>query len=212
MKKLFSVRRIILAGSLLLQLNTLCFHSRGAAGDVAPSFDPGSGVNGWVNAIAVQADGKAIIGGQFNTVKGLARINVARLNADGSGDSSFNETGVLGGAVSSIALQSDDTVLVGSDGIFRLNSNGSRDTNLNAIIGTVYFDEEGNSHFSPDGHRHQPLAFEFLVIRRASCRHERRPNLRGRSRNHRIDLFSAQVAIDRKSFLRGFDCPIRMTL
>jgi hypothetical protein len=31
MKKLFSVRTIILAGSLLLQLSILCFHSRGAA-------------------------------------------------------------------------------------------------------------------------------------------------------------------------------------
>src|SRR6266700_5999101 len=34
MKKLYLVRTIILAGSLLLQLSTLCFQSRGAAGDV----------------------------------------------------------------------------------------------------------------------------------------------------------------------------------
>jgi hypothetical protein len=45
MKKSNFVRTIILAGSLLLQLSMLCFHSRGAAGDVDLSFDPGSGVN-----------------------------------------------------------------------------------------------------------------------------------------------------------------------
>ena len=60
MKKLYLVRTIILAGSLLLQLSTLCFHSRGAAGDVDLSFDPGSGLNGAVHAVAVQPDGKVI--------------------------------------------------------------------------------------------------------------------------------------------------------
>jgi len=52
---------IILAGSLLLQLGTLCFQSHAAPGDVDLSFDPGSGVNGTVNAVAVQPDGKVII-------------------------------------------------------------------------------------------------------------------------------------------------------
>jgi hypothetical protein len=54
MQKLYSVRTVILAGNLLLQLSTLCFHARGAAGDVDLSFDPGSGVNGAVHALAVQ--------------------------------------------------------------------------------------------------------------------------------------------------------------
>src|SRR5688572_8634088 len=72
MKKLYLVRTIILAGSLVLQLSTLCFHSRGAAGDVDLSFDPGFGVNGPVNAVVVQPDGKVIIGGEFSMVKGLA--------------------------------------------------------------------------------------------------------------------------------------------
>src|SRR6185503_17925654 len=90
MRKLFSVRTIILAGSLVLQLSMLCFHSRGAAGDVDLSFDPGSGVNGPVNSVAVQPDGKVVIGGAFTTVKGLKRFKIARLNADGSGDGSFD--------------------------------------------------------------------------------------------------------------------------
>src|SRR5436190_21931780 len=102
MKKLYFVRTIILAGSLLLQLNTLCFHSRGAPGDVDLSFDPGSGVNGEVNAIVVQPDGKVLIGGEFTTVKGLVRTNIARVNADGSGDSSFNPGTIPGNSIASL--------------------------------------------------------------------------------------------------------------
>jgi uncharacterized delta-60 repeat protein len=142
MKKLNLVRTIILAGSLLLQLNTLCFQSRGAAGDVDLSFDPGSGVNGTVNAVAVQPDGKVIIGGEFTTVKGLARPGLARLNADGSGDSSFNP-GALPGGFISIGLQSDGKVLVGNySGILRLNADGSLDTIFSASI-TSFDDYDG---------------------------------------------------------------------
>jgi uncharacterized delta-60 repeat protein len=133
MKKLFSVRTIILAGSLLLQLNTLCFQSRGAAGDVDLSFDAGSGfINGSVRAVARQPNGKLIIGGEFTAVKDLVRYKIARLNADGSGDGTFDvdpNSGIT--FVHSIALQSDGMVLVGHDnGIARLNADGSRDTNF----------------------------------------------------------------------------------
>jgi len=140
MKKLSSVRTIILAGSLLLQLNMFCLHSRGAAGDVDLSFDPGFGVDGTVYDVVVQPDGKVLIGGDFTTVKGLVRTNIARLNADGSGDSSFVSAPMYY-PVSSLALQSDGKVLVGSSGedidgptvaLIRLNSDGSPDTNFNA--------------------------------------------------------------------------------
>ena len=132
MKKRFSVRTLILVGILLLQLSTLCFQSSGAAGDVDLSFDPGSGVDGPVNGVAVQPDGKVIIAGQFTRVKGLARRGVARLNADGSGDSSFDPGWVnFTGYVYAVALQPDGKVLVGSEGVnfgvARLNSDGSPD-------------------------------------------------------------------------------------
>ena len=141
MKKLHLIKTMILAGSLLLQLSPLCFHSRGAAGDVDLSFDPGSGVNGYVNTVVVQPDGKIIIAGQFTTVKGLARSKVARLNADGSGDSSFNPSAVSGGIIS-VALQSDGKVLVGHNfGILRLDSNGSLDTTFSVSMQPLYEDD-----------------------------------------------------------------------
>jgi uncharacterized delta-60 repeat protein len=137
MKKSNLIRTIILASSLLLQLSTLCFHSTGAAGDVDLSFDPGSGVNGTVTAIAVQPDGKVIIGGGFTTVKGLARPGIARLNTDGSGDSSFSVAGY--GTVGALALQSDGKVLVGHySGITRHHSDGSLDTSFNANLYSEY--------------------------------------------------------------------------
>src|SRR5262245_23796207 len=61
-----------------------------APGDVDLSFDPGSSVDDNVYAIAVQPDGKLLIGGYFSTVKGLVRSRIARLNPDGSGDDTFN--------------------------------------------------------------------------------------------------------------------------
>ncbi len=143
MKKSHSVRTIILAGSLLLQLSTLCFHSRGAAGDVDLSFDPGSGVNGPVDAVVVQPDGKVIIAGLFTTVKGLLRTNIARLNADGSGDATFNPVRAYN-PVYALALQSDGKVLASGQfletcddwgcyyptAVVRLNADGSRDTSF----------------------------------------------------------------------------------
>jgi uncharacterized delta-60 repeat protein len=146
MKKLFSVRIIILAGSLLLQLSPLCLQSRGAAGDVDLSFDPGSGVNGTVNAVVLQPDGKVLIGGEFTTVKGLVRPGLARLNADGTGDSSFNPAISFGG-VSSIALQPDGKMIFtrgvrtpfgaelrSDETPVRLNSDGTVDNSFVAAI------------------------------------------------------------------------------
>src|SRR5687767_10359031 len=123
MKKFNSVRTFIFSGTLLLQLSTVIFQSRGAAGDVDLSFDPGSGVNGSVHAIVVQPDGKVIIGGNFTTVQGLVRYGLARLNADGSGDTTFNPVGGYGIVAPSLALQPDGKVLVGHYfGISRLHS------------------------------------------------------------------------------------------
>src|SRR5215207_1021163 len=137
------------AAYLLLQLSPLSFQSRGAPGDLDLSFDAGSSRNGTVKAAVLQPDGKVIIGGQFTTVKGFFRTNIARLNADGSGDATFNP-GTKLGAVSSLALQADGKVLVASayddllcdefecyvvqeSVVTRLNPNGSVDNTFTPI-------------------------------------------------------------------------------
>ena len=50
-------------------------------GSLDTTFDPGSGPTDRVYALAVQEDGKVLIGGAFNTVSGAARNHIARLNA-----------------------------------------------------------------------------------------------------------------------------------
>src|SRR5688500_9591523 len=139
--------------SLLLLIGALSNDSSAAPGDVDLSFDPGSGVNGSVTALAVQPDGKVIIGGSFTTVKGLTRRGIARLNADGSGDSTFDPgTGIDTGdgptaLVTALALQPDGKVLIAGyfdtvngmnrNQIARLNPNGSVDTNFITSIDFV---------------------------------------------------------------------------
>ena len=53
----------------------------------------GSGANGDVSAVTLQADGKILIGGIFTSVNGTARNRIARLNADGTLDTAFLAVG-----------------------------------------------------------------------------------------------------------------------
>ncbi len=43
------------------------------------TFNPGTGANGAVHCVAVQADGKILLGGDFTSVNGLPRNRIARL-------------------------------------------------------------------------------------------------------------------------------------
>ena len=45
-------------------------------------FDPGTGANGNVEALALQPDGKVLLSGKFTTINGVVRPHVARLFGD----------------------------------------------------------------------------------------------------------------------------------
>jgi len=114
-------------------------------GSLDNSFNQGTGANAIIQSIALQANGKILIGGAFTSYNGSARDRIARLNTDGSLDNSFNTGTVANAAVLSIALQSDGKILLGGNfgylingingtltsGIVRLNSDGSLDNNFN---------------------------------------------------------------------------------
>jgi uncharacterized delta-60 repeat protein len=79
-----------------------------ADGALDTSFVPNPGIAGGptsmsgtlavVNAIALQPDGKVLIGGTFTNVNGQPRQDIARLNSDGTLDTSFVPSpGVSGG-------------------------------------------------------------------------------------------------------------------
>lgn len=124
----------------------------GAVGDVDPTFKPafvsqnaGEGLV-TITSAAVQPDGKIVVGGQFTSVNGKPRLNLARLNPDGSTDPGFSPE-VRNTAVNCIVLQPDGKILIGGQiqsvdavphlGVARLNADGSLDSNFDSQVGFV---------------------------------------------------------------------------
>lgn len=107
-------------------------------------FRPVVGVNGaalpGVFGIAVQADGKIVIGGNFTSVANQTRNRIARLNVDGSLDTTFNPA-LLDDGVTGIVVQPDQRLVIygpfsqagayARRHIARLNADGSVDPTFN---------------------------------------------------------------------------------
>ncbi len=99
------------------------------------TFDPGTGANGNIHAVAVQSDGKVIIGGVFTNVDGVARNRVARLNTDGTVDLGFDPGTGCDNTVYAALVEPSGTILIGGNfnnfngqahrQIVRLSSDGS---------------------------------------------------------------------------------------
>ncbi|GEM_PF-1193064 len=108
-----------------------------------PTFTMGAGADGTVFCIAVQKDGKILIGGHFISYNGNDCGNIVRLNGDGSPDSSFN-TGQAGAddTVTSLLVTDNDSIMISGDftsyngkacgRIARLNADGSPDIAFNS--------------------------------------------------------------------------------
>jgi uncharacterized delta-60 repeat protein len=121
------------------------------------SFDPGAGANTTVHAIALQADGKVLIGGDFATVNGMARTRLARMLPDGTLDASFNASAA--NTVHAFAVQPDGRILVGGafnnvngqsrNRIVRLLDDGTLDATF--AIGTGASNRVRCLHVYPDG-------------------------------------------------------------
>jgi len=128
------------------------------------AYDPEP--NGQVLAMALQPDGKLIIGGNFTTVQpngmgtAITVNHIARLNSDGSLDTTFTNLGVTGtytSQVYGISLQPNGQILIAGafisvgattrNHIARLNSNGSLDTtfdpNSNGIVTSIFVEKSG---------------------------------------------------------------------
>ncbi|MDD5648888.1 MAG: hypothetical protein PHF86_00480 [Candidatus Nanoarchaeia archaeon] len=118
-------------------------------GNKDTTFNIGSGFNNQVYSIAVQSDNKILVGGNFTLYNEISYNYIIRLNSDGNVDSSFNIGAGFNNTVYSIAVQSDNKILVGGgfytyDGsnnnyIIRLNSDGTVDSSFNVGAG---FDNE----------------------------------------------------------------------
>lgn len=103
-------------------------------------------INGVVNFVEILDDQKILIAGDFTSVDGQSRLKIARLNSDGSLDTSFDANWVYASSdlnnttVKAITVQANGKVLISGsfarsgtnvpDKILRLNADGSSDTSL----------------------------------------------------------------------------------
>lgn len=130
-------------------------------GTIDTDFNPGSGFNNTVHSLAIQADQKIMVGGQFATYNGNPRAFIARLNPDGSLDTSIDfGAGFSASAnIRSIVIQPDNKILIGgaftsydsnlANRIVRINADGSIDNTF--ITGTGAQNTVEDIKLLPDG-------------------------------------------------------------
>lgn len=135
----------------------------GSNGNVVISFDLGGNLADRVAGIALQSDGKIVVVGSAQASSSTSRFAIARLNSNGTLDTTFSSDGKqtvsFGSNViaSGVAIQSNGKIVVagtttiGSGGdtdmaVARLNTNGSLDTTFSGDgLTTVSFDLGGDN-------------------------------------------------------------------
>lgn len=108
-------------------------------GQLERTLSPGTNPEAAVLAVVEQPDGGLLLGGDFDTVAGQARENLARLAANGSVDPEFAPT-VGNGSVRALAALPDGSVLLAGNftavngnprnGLAKLRANGSLDNSF----------------------------------------------------------------------------------
>jgi uncharacterized delta-60 repeat protein len=118
-------------------------------GSIDSSFNTSFTINGWIDKMVRQPDGKLVVAGKFTRANGNSSLYVSRYNADGSYDGTFStgagplyrgipELGLP--LVTDIGVQTDGKIIVAGwfanfnnsskDSLVRLNSDGSVDTSF----------------------------------------------------------------------------------
>jgi len=117
------------------------------------SFNIGNGSNSNpIYSLAIQSDGKYLVGGNFLQYSGSSVSRMTRINTNGTRDTSFNVGTGLNSFVNSIQTQSDGKIIAGGsfttysgssvNNIIRINADGTRDTSFNIGNGFNAFVQE----------------------------------------------------------------------
>lgn len=106
-------------------------------GELDSSFDPGLGANSGVEALALQPDGRIVVGGWFTDFNGFPVAYLIRVNTDGSRDATFDLGAGPNQEVTTVKVQADGKILIGgafteinhlpAHHLARLNTDGSLD-------------------------------------------------------------------------------------
>jgi uncharacterized delta-60 repeat protein len=152
--------------------NRLVRVSPAGAIDTAFQLDQG----GRILTSALQSTGKIIIGGSFTSVGGVTHNHIARLNADGSVDNTFNSN--VDGVVYTVAVRNDQVVLGGAfatvEGatrkhIARLNADGTLDTGfdpeIDGNVAKILIQSDGNILVGGSFTGAQPVGQASLITR-----------------------------------------------
>ena len=146
--------KILVSGTFTTYNGTSANHivQLNSDGTIDSGFVYGTGLGTSYSSLQIQPDGKVIVGCACSTYNGTTIHGIARLNTDGTIDSTFNTNAGTGFAGSLgpwfFTIQSDNKIVVTGDitgfnghsdgyGIYRLNSDGSYDSTFN-VEGTGY--------------------------------------------------------------------------
>jgi uncharacterized delta-60 repeat protein len=114
-------------------------------GTLDATFDPGAAADlGYINAIAVQNDGKILVAGFFYSSFGLDSGMLTRLNPDGTLDSTFDPSLYIDAPVNAVLVQPDGKILFGGSfqdvnfltrrSVARIEADGTLDYSFDACI------------------------------------------------------------------------------
>ena len=93
------------------------------------------GANSYCWAVALQADGKILLGGSFTAIGSVPVPMLARFNPDGTLDTDYNDalgTGFSNGSVQALAVQSDGRIIVA--GSFQMFQGQSRPSGIVRLL------------------------------------------------------------------------------
>ena len=119
-------------------------------GTIDTSLNVGTGIGigaglPWINKILVQSDGKILIGGNFTSYSGSTLNRIARLNTNGTIDTSFNIGTGFNNEVWDMLISGSGIFVAGKfsaysgssnpwGGLIKLDMSGSKDTGFNAFL------------------------------------------------------------------------------
>ncbi len=137
-----------------------------ADGSLDSFFSGVSGSGSGVRRLAIAANGKIYVAGDFSKLNGQSRrFGMVRLNADGSLDTSFQDASInIYASISDLSLRADGKLVVTANyasgttptsQVFRLNPDGSVDGSFQTGSGSTY---------TPAGFLHGMLPDERLLV------------------------------------------------
>jgi uncharacterized delta-60 repeat protein len=156
--------KILVGGSFTIApggVTRNCMVRLNANGSLDNTFNIGTGFNGYVKTIKIQTDGKVLVGGTFNTYKGIAKSYIVRINTDGSIDNTFSIGTGFNGVVNTIvtAFFGEDYIIVGGaftsyngvakNRIIALKQDGSvglyfTEPGFNGTVNTLFLTKDSN--------------------------------------------------------------------